>query len=62
MSIGRPLVTALGFLPAGALVAVMALRIGPFATRAGVSRVLVAGMAMFLPGYALAEALEAEAA
>jgi EmrB/QacA subfamily drug resistance transporter len=48
------LVTALAFLPAGALVALMAPRIGPFATRVGVSRVLVAGMAMFVPGYALA--------
>jgi EmrB/QacA subfamily drug resistance transporter len=48
------LVTALAFLPAGALVAMMAPRIGPFATRVGVSRVLVAGMAMFVPGYALA--------
>ncbi len=45
--------TALAFLPAGLLVASMAPRIGPLATRFGVGRTLVIGMAMFVPAYAL---------
>jgi len=48
------LTTALAFLPGGTLVALMAPRIGPFATRAGVGRTLIAGMAAFVLGYALA--------
>jgi EmrB/QacA subfamily drug resistance transporter len=48
------LVTALAFLPAGLLVAAMAPRIGPLASRFGIGRTLVAGMAMFVPGYLLA--------
>ena len=48
------LVTSLAFLPAGLLVAGMAPRIGPLASRFGIGRTLVVGMAMFVPGYALA--------
>jgi EmrB/QacA subfamily drug resistance transporter len=48
------LVTALAFLPAGLLVAAMAPRIGTVATRVGIGRVVVLGMAMFVPAYLLA--------
>ena len=48
------LVTALAFLPAGVLVALMAPRIGPLATRAGIGRTALVGMAAFVPAYALA--------
>jgi EmrB/QacA subfamily drug resistance transporter len=48
------LVTALAFLPAGVLVALMAPRIGPLATRVGIGRTALVGMAVFVPGYALA--------
>jgi EmrB/QacA subfamily drug resistance transporter len=48
------LVTALAFLPAGLLVAAMAPRIGPFATRFGIGRTALVGMAIFVPAYALA--------
>src|SRR5262245_5568659 len=48
------LVTALAFLPAGVLVALMAPRIGQLATRVGIGRTALVGMAVFVPGYALA--------
>jgi EmrB/QacA subfamily drug resistance transporter len=46
--------TALAFLPAGLLVAAMAPRIGTLATRIGIGRTAVVGMAMFVPAYVLA--------
>jgi len=45
--------SALGFLPAGLIVAVLGPRIGQLATRIGATRVLAAGLAIFPIAYAL---------
>jgi MFS family permease len=48
-----PIATALAFLPGGVIVAVLSPRIGPLASRFGTERVIAAGLAMFVVGYAL---------
>jgi MFS family permease len=45
---------ALAFLPGGLLVAALGPRIGPLAFRLGTHRLLLAGLAVFVPAYALA--------
>ncbi|MFD6418539.1 MFS transporter [Streptomyces sp. NPDC060194] len=45
--------TALAFLPAGALVALSSTKVGPLVDRFGTSRLLVAGFAFMVVGYAL---------
>jgi MFS family permease len=48
-----PISTALAFLPGGLIVALVSPRVGPLADRFGTERVIAAGLAAFVLGYAL---------